>query len=366
VRRILLLIKGLGRGGAEALLASSAKWFDGEQFAFEIAYLLPYKDALVREVQEAGLPVRCLGGGGRGRWTRRLREMVRERDIDLVHAHSPHPAVGARLALGSAVRHVYTEHNVWQRYRAPTYWGNMLTFGRNDHVFAVSSEVQASMRYPVLLGYLRKPPTEVLYHGLDPEARATWGSPDGVREELGIPEDVAVVGTVGSLTPKKDHETLIRAAAELRRRVPGVRVILVGQGPLESRIRELIRDLDLERTVILAGYREDAARVAGALDVFVLSSRYEGLPISLLEAMASGRPVVATAVGGIPEVIGEGRGGVLVPPGDSQTLAAAIAGLLADARESHRLGEEGRRRAGDFDIRAAVRRQEDVYRELLP
>ena len=104
----------------------------------------------------------------------------------------------------------------------------------------------------------------------------------------------------------------------------------------------------------------------GAFDVFVLSSRHEGLPISLLEAMAVGRPVVATRAGGIPEVLTDGRDGLVVPSGDPMALADAVLRLLRDAALRERLGLAARRRAADFDIRAAVRRQEEVYEGLLP
>jgi glycosyltransferase involved in cell wall biosynthesis len=364
MKRVLLLIKGLGRGGAEQLLAATTRWVDHGRFAYEVGYLLPRKDALVGEIEAAGVPVRCLGPS-RSSWVRRLRRLVDERGVDLVHAHSPVPAVGARLALAGRVRLVYTEHNVWERYRRPTYWGNALTFGRNDHVFAVSDHVRASIHYPRALASLRMPPVETLYHGLEPDAEKAWSPPRGIREELGIPDGTPLVGTVGSLTLKKDHETLLRAAALLGEQSPGLRVVIVGQGPLAPRLRRLIGELGLERTVVLAGYRPDAPRVTAALDVFVLPSRYEGLPISLLEAMALGRPVVATRAGGTSEVLRDGVEGVLVPPGDPVALADALRSLLADQKRRRDLGTAAAERAGDFDIRPAVRRQEDVYEELL-
>src|SRR5438132_1721930 len=116
VRNILLLIKGLGRGGAEQILVSSARYRDPGKFRYDVAYLLPQKDAFVRELEEAGVGARCLQGSRGAAWVRRLHSLVRELDIDLIHLHSPYPAVGARLVLARSLPIVYTEHNLWERY----------------------------------------------------------------------------------------------------------------------------------------------------------------------------------------------------------------------------------------------------------
>ncbi|HEX2030308.1 MAG TPA: glycosyltransferase [Actinomycetota bacterium] len=362
---VLLLIKGLGRGGAEQLLASASRHLDAARFRYEVAYLLPWKDALVGAIEAAGLPTHCLDGGRGVGWVRRLRELVRDRRIELVHAHSPVPAVAARTALPRAVHQVYTEHNVWARYRRPTYWANLVTFGRNDHVFAVSDEVRASIRYPAPLDGLRRPPVETLYHGLDWSTLPPPAPRAEARAALGIPDDAPVIGTVGNLTAKKDHATLLAAAVVLRRSVPGLRVVVVGTGPLEEELRRRRRELGLEEIVLMTGFRDDAPRLMGAFDAFVLSSRYEGLPIALLEAMALGIPAAVTSVGGNAEVLTDGTDGLLVPSGDAPGLAEAVGRLLGDEALRRRLGDAARRRAADFDIRAAVRRMEEVYGELM-
>jgi glycosyltransferase involved in cell wall biosynthesis len=361
VHDVLLLIKGLGRGGAEQLLVSAAPHLDRSRFRYHVAYLLPWKDALVPALRGHGLEVHCLGTGPA--WIGRLRSLVRRRGIRLVHAHSPYPAAVARVAL-PGVRHVYTEHNVWARYHPVTYVANRMTYRRNSHVFAVSEEVRGSIRMPPGARPPRTP-VETLHPGLDPSAAGSWERPDGVRDELGISPAAPLAGTVGSLTPKKSHETLLRAARVARQRLPGLRVAVVGQGPLAGVLRRTAAELAIDDAVAFVGYREDAARVASAFDVFVLSSRHEGLPVALLEAMAAGRPVVATRVGGVPEVVRHGGEGILVPPGDPDALAAAMVTVLADANLRARLGEAARRRAADFDIRRTVRRHEEVYARLL-
>jgi glycosyltransferase involved in cell wall biosynthesis len=366
MKRVLVLIKGLGRGGAEQLLASAAPYADGSRFQYEVAYVLPWKNALVDELERQGLRVSCLGGGRRGAWTLRLRSLVRERGIDLVHAHLPYAAIGARVALAGPgrPRMVYTEHNLWQSYKPPTYWANLLTFGRSDHVFAVSDVVRASIRYPRGLGWRRLPPLETLYHGLD---RTAIGRPraDGVREEFGIPADAPIVGTVANFRHTKGHGYLLHAASLVREAVPDVRFLLVGQGPLEVDVRREAARLGLGETVIFAGFREDVLRLTAAIDVFALSSVHEGLSIALMEAMALAKPPVVTRVGGLPELVEDRRNGLLVPPGDVPALATGILTLLQDPALRASLGRAARRRAADFDIRSAVSRMEEVYAELL-
>lgn len=364
-RKILILIKGLGRGGAEQLVVSAAPYFHGE-FDYEVAYLLPWKNALVKELEELGIRVTCLEGASHGLgWLRRLRRLIREQGIDLVHSHSPVAAIGTRISGVPGLRRVYTEHNVWERYHPVTYWANALTFPRSDHVFTVSDRVRASIKYPRPLRFLSMPDVETLYHGLDPQAAARWAGADGVREELGIPEGAPIVGTVANFKHHKGYEDLLRAAALVRGQVPDVRFVLVGRGPLEGDLRRQTRDLGLEGTVVFAGFRKDAPRLAGAFDVFTLASVYEGLSIALIEAMAMGTPGVVTNVGGLPEVLEEGKQGFLVPPRDPRALAHGITTLLRDASLRERFGIEARRRAAAFDIRDAVARMEQVYEELL-
>jgi glycosyltransferase involved in cell wall biosynthesis len=362
---VLMLTKGLGRGGSERLLAGLARHLDRSEFRLEVAYLLPWKDAFVDEIVATGTPVHCLDAPRPTSvgWIGRLRGLVREGGFDVVHTHMPAPAVAARLALpprsGPAL--VHTEHNLWDRYRRPTRWANALTYRRNRAVIAVSDGVAESIRSHV--------PAEVIVHGADTtrvvsgDARATAARV--ARDRLGLPPDARVVGNVGNFTAKKDHATLFRAIASLGSTPVPTRLVVVGIGPLVSELRGLAAELGIADRVVFAGSRDDVFDLLPAFDVFALSSRYEGLPIALLEAMASGVPPVATSVGGIPEVIADGRDGLLVPPGDPAALAAALDKLLADAGLRADLGGRARARAADFDLVAAVRRTEAVYRRVV-
>jgi glycosyltransferase involved in cell wall biosynthesis len=217
--RVLWLAKGLGLGGAERLLTLTAARIDPTRFQVEVAYVLPWKDAFVAELEEAGVRTHCLGddGGVRARWVARLRRLLRERRYDVVHTHSPVPAAAARLLTRRPTPVIHTEHNVWDRYRRPTYVANALTYGRNDAVIAVSDGVAESIRKP-WWAPRRYPPVETLLHGVEPdsaprgpEARAA------ARRELGIAEDTPVIGNVANLTPKKDHAGLIEAFEQVRR-----------------------------------------------------------------------------------------------------------------------------------------------------
>jgi len=367
VKRVLLLIKGLGRGGAEQLLATSARHFDHENFRYEVAYLLPRKDALVGELEEGGVPTHCLRGARGPEWVTRLIALVRERGFDLLHVHAPIPAIGARLAFRrrSSLPIVYTEHNVWERYHRGTYWANAITFWRNDHVIAVSERVRTSIRYPTPLRGLRMPTVETCYQGIDLSAEPMSGAVDGVRAELGIPPGAPVVGSVANFKPGKGHAYLVEAAVYVREAVPEVRFVLVGQGPLEGGVRRKANELDVESNLVFAGFRDDAKRIMRAFDVFAVPSVHDGLSIALLEAMSLGKPPVLTRSGGNPEVVHHGRQGLVVPPADPRALADGIITLLRDDELRARQGREASRRAMDFDIRPAVRRTEQIYEGLL-
>jgi glycosyltransferase involved in cell wall biosynthesis len=209
------------------------------------------------------------------------------------------------------------------------------------------------------------PPVETLYHGIDREAVAGWTSVDGVRAELGIGPRVPVIGTVANFKTHKRLDRMLTAADLVRRRVPEARFVLVGQGPLEGEIRRLAHARGLDDTVVFTGFRSDAQRIAASFDVFTMSSEFEGLSIAVIEALALGKPSVVTDVGGLPEVVTDGREGFVVPASDPAALADRIVTLIEDPELRMRMGEAAEQRSQAFDIRTAVRRMEEVYEELL-
>lgn len=362
-RRVLWLTKGLGLGGAERLMVDAVPHLDLDRFRIEVAYLLPWKNALVPALEGHDIRVHCLDAGREFdlRWLRRLRRLVRSGDFDLIHTHMPYPAIGARLALSHPPL-VHTEHNLWKRYRQPTRCANAVTFGRNRRVIAVSESVASSI-HP--LRWLGAPSVEVIVHGIDvtavcqgSEARAH------ARATLGLAPGEHVIGTVGNFTAKKDHATLLSAFRLIRAEYPDARLVLVGSGPLESELRAAADRLGIAERVSFVGSRTDVPHLLPAFDVFALSSRYEGLPIALLEALASGIPCVATTAGGIPEVVKDGREGFLVEPGDATGLARQLGRLLGDAALRHNLGQAAAARGSQFGIGPAMQRIQDLYDEV--
>jgi glycosyltransferase involved in cell wall biosynthesis len=191
------------------------------------------------------------------------------------------------------------------------------------------------------------------------------GDGGAVRAELGIGRDDPVIGTVCILRAEKALDVLVRAAALLARDLPRLRVLIVGDGEERGRIETMVHQLGLEDHVLLTGLRSDVPDVLAALDVAVLSSDYEGIPLSMLEFMDAGKPIVATRVGGIPEVIQDGVHGVLVPPRDEAALAAAIGGLLGDTDAAREMGARAQDRCRrEFSLDRIVERLQQLYERL--
>ncbi len=365
--RVLWLIKGLGPGGAERLLVDAVPFVDRDRFDVECAYLLPWKDHLAADLAAAGVPTRCLDvhRAWSPRWARSLADLVRRERFDVVHAHLPSAGVGARRAaarLGAerpAV--VYTEHNTWDRYRVPARVVNARTFGRNDAVIAVSRVVAASITLPT-----NATPVTVIPNGVDAAGiRRRALAPAEARGALGLPDGVPVVGTVGGITAKKGHVGLVRAARSVVEACPDARFAFVGLPVDPEPVRSEIARLGLEGHVELVGYRPDASTLMSAFDVYCLASRFEGMPVSLLEAMALGLPAVVTAVGGVEEVATDGEDAVVVPRDDPDSLSAALVDLLLDPGRRRAIGERARTNADEFSIQTMVHRTEAVYEAAL-
>jgi glycosyltransferase involved in cell wall biosynthesis len=202
----------------------------------------------------------------------------------------------------------------------------------------------------------------VIYNGV----AAATADANGLREELFIPADAPLVAEVGRLCDVKGQRELIDAIA----RLPSVRAVLVGAdleqgGAYERALRHHAEELGVTDRVVFAGHRDDAARIVAAADVFALPSWTEGLPLVVLEAMALGRPVVATTVGGTPELVADGETGLLVAPRDVEALTAALKRVLDDTELRRRLGEAGRRRVQErFSADAMTRDVLSIYDEV--
>jgi glycosyltransferase involved in cell wall biosynthesis len=225
---------------------------------------------------------------------------------------------------------------------------------------AVSAAVRDSMP-PAIRARAR-----VVRQGIDTaKVRAAAPARDAMRETLGVPSGVLLVGTVANLRATKGYPDLMHAARMVLDELEDVMFVSVGRGPLESELRAMHAQLELGDRFQLLGHRPDGVRVMSAFDIFCLPSHYEGLPLALMEALALGLPVVATRVGGLAELVTDGRDAVLVPPRDPEQLAAALLALLRDPRRRAEMSRCALQTAETLNIEHTVREVEAVYREVM-
>ena len=378
--KILILIKGLGLGGAERLLIDSLPFLNRRQFDYHVGYLLPWKRFLVPELVRAGIPVHCLGGScgddgaGATSWRaltvllqalRRLVLLQRRERFDVIQADLPIAGILARLAGRlSSVPVVYTEHNLLERYHSVTQWANAATYAWNRRVLAVSGEVADSIGRH---GLLERTRVVTLLNGVPIEqVRAEAAQGHLVRHELNIPDDHLVVGTVAVLRSQKRLTDWLQVATRVAAERSDVTFLLVGGGPLEADIRAQVQSMGLGHCVRMPGFRADGRRLMNAMDVFLMTSEFEGLPIALLEAMTLGKPVVSTKVGGIPEVVAAGETGLLAPVGALEQLTDCVVRLLDDPSLRARLGAAGAAKVeAEYHVQRRVKAIERLYHQVL-
>lgn len=363
--KVLQLIKELNVGGAERLVALLARVGDRDRFEYSVAHALSDRDDLVESLQADRIPVHDLGGKSQIdlRWTSRLRSLLAEERYDVVHLHLPYTAGLGRLvawSLGPTRRPglVQTQHDVWDRTRWPTRSLSRVTWWMDDVDLVVSQVVKDSL--PRRLAAT----SSVMLHGIDLAEMQSRKQPDETRREFGVTANELLVVTVANLRRQKAYEILLAAAAVLLFEGLPVRFVAVGHGPLEAEVREEHQRLGLGDRFVLTGMRSDVADILAAADVFVLASHHEGFPLAVMEALAVGVPVIATAVGEIPRVVRPGIDGLLVPPGDSEALASALRAVIVDPDLLCSLTSAARETGGRFDIRRASARLEEIYTDL--
>ena len=211
----------------------------------------------------------------------------------------------------------------------------------------------------------RRAPFAIIPNGVSVPAPAAKAARSEARAALGLPYDAQVVGCVAALRPEKDHETLLRAVSRLADTHPELRLVLVGSGPREHELRDDVSRRGLDGRVVFTGFRSDVDRLLPALDVFCLTSVQETYPVSVLEAMAAGVPVVMTDCEGVPDIVQEGRTGWKVPVGDDALLARRVSMLLDDPVMARTMGEAGRSRAASsYSLETTVERYGALFRAL--
>jgi glycosyltransferase involved in cell wall biosynthesis len=365
--RIFHLIKGLGRGGAETLLNEGFSFIDHERFLCTYGYFLPWKNALVSSLQNKGAEVICFNRKnalGMMMSVPAIAKLLHEKKVDMVHCHLPLAGIAGRLAARfSRIPVIYTEHNVMERYHPWTRRANLWSWKLQKAVVAVSEEVKSS----ILAHAGNSVPVTVVPNGIpvDSFSSAPNDRADS-RERSAIPAKAPVIGTVAVFRKQKDLPTWLRAARLIRDRYPDTHFLIVGDGPLKADAESIARSLRLDNVVHFPGIQENVKPYYAAMDIYMNSSIFEGLPLSLLEAMAMKLPVVATEVGGMPEVIINGKTGFLVPPHSPEALAKQICLLLSNEEMRHQFGQEGRFLVEErFSMKRMVRQLEDLYLEFL-
>ena len=364
------VITSLVPAGAERLVAHLLEYIDRERFA-PVCICLgnPVGSHLEARVQQLGVPLYFLGKGDTMSLAvlRKLNALFRQYRPAVVHTH-----LGAlNYAYPLMIRYrtparVYTVHNLAEkdigRRTGPIVRALAFRYRIGGVVpVAIAEEVRVSIQK--VYGYTNPPlipngiPTDE--YAPNPDTRAQW------RQAHGIEPHATVVTHIGRFAVQKNHALLVEAFAQVHSDAP-LYLLLVGAGELEDAVREQVAGLGLESRVRFLGIRADVADILRASDVFVLSSRWEGNPMSVMEAMAAGLPVVSTAVGGVPELVRDRETGLLVPSEDAGALAQALQALVDDPAQRQAMGAAARRHAvAHFDIRHTVRGYEQLYERLL-
>ena len=292
----------------------------------------------------------------------RLSRILKQLQPDIVHAHDPHGVAMAGLALSMSTQPAKPPLVAARRVDFHLK-GNALSRWKYRQVdsFICASE---AIRQMLIGDGVPGARTVTVHEGIDIE-RVDAAEPANLHGEFWLPHHAPIVGNVAALVGHKGQKHLIEAARRVLPQMPDARFIIAGEGELRPALERQIKDHHLEKHVLLAGFRPDVLSLHKAFDIFVMSSVTEGLGTSLLDAMAAGKPIVATRTGGIPEVVADGETGLLVPPRDEEALADAIVRLLKDPDLRREMGEAGRVRARNlFSLERMVQNTLNVYQRV--
>jgi L-malate glycosyltransferase len=350
-------------GGAEVLVARLARRL-GDSYRF-LFVCLDELGSLGRDLRAEGFPVHVLERRAGLDWDlpRRMANFWRAFDVDLVHAHQYTPFFYSLVARWWYRRLpvLFTEHGRhFPDYpRKKRILANRLLLNRRDRIVGVGQAVRMALIENEGLPADR---VGVIYNGVDLSAYASGTNQrDAVRKELGIGDQDLMIVQVARLDYLKDHATALRTLQHVLSRRPEARLVLVGEGPERASIEGLIHEHRLTPFVRVLGLRRDVPRLLGAADVFLLSSISEGIPLTIIEAMAAGVPVVSTDVGGVAEIL---EHGLLAPAGDAAGLADAIVRLASDPRLRTRMVAVGRARAFQLSEQQMHKQYVTLYQEM--
>lgn len=351
-------------GGAERLSGLLTRGLDERFFERSIWTTRPARGLLVDELRADGIPIRSLdrrSAKDLAAWRPLVRALRSER-VDVLHAHQFSSNVwGTLVGRLARVPVVVAHEHGWAYEGEPLRRfldGRLIGRGASAFV-AVSTADRARM---LSVEHVPEAKARFVPNGIPPLPASTRD----VRPELGIPPDAPLVGTISVLRREKGLDAFLRAAALLRREHPDLRVLVAGTGPERDSLEALVGELGLEGHAFLLGARPDVPDLLAALDVAVNSSHREASPLSVMEYMAAGKAIVASRVGGIPDLIEDGVQGLLVEPADPEAIAAGVDRLLRDPALRAELGARAReRQAAELTLDATVRRLEELYWELF-
>jgi glycosyltransferase involved in cell wall biosynthesis len=339
----------------------------------ELSAILLNDGRLACEIKKLGVPVTVLSEEQYNscRLFMNLVAMLRRRRPDLVHTHKYKDNIlGTAAAAAVGIRNVVrVVHGMTEPFSGMAYVKMMgyesvdrlITRLKVKRLIAVSEDIESDLRRCYGAHKVVQ-----IHNGINLSRVKVTQHREHMRRSLGFQYGDRVIGTVGRLTPVKGHNILLQAAGSLIRKRGNVKVLIVGDGPLKATLTQLIHDLRIEKEVVLAGQRDDVYDLVNCMDVFVLSSFHEGIPMVLLEALALKCPVVASRVGGIPEVATHGVGGLLVSPGNAAELEQGIDRILEDELYAKKLAEAGRLRVEEeFSASVMAERTADLYCSLV-
>lgn len=373
---LLYVITKLELGGAQKQLLSLIRNLDKERF--NILLFTAQEGLLVQEASSMeGLTL------NRSRYLERpinpLKDLlalieiylfIKRNKIDIVHTHSSKAGILGRLAakLAKAKVILHTVHGWSFNIRQPNLkryffiWLERITAGFTDKLIVVSrhdKDTGLNNRIGTPNQYA------VIRYGLDYNEFAIQEK-NNIKEELGLPSGISVVTMISCLKPQKQPQDFIKVASLVTQELPHVRFLLAGDGVLRPAVEDLINKFNLRQKVILLGWRKDIPRILSITDVLVLTSLWEGLPITVLEAMASSRPVIATDTGGVAEVIADQDTGFLVKPGDITAMSEKLVVLLRDEGLRRIMGRKAKDALGlDFSLDNTLNSTQGLYTSLI-
>ncbi|WP_245999518.1 glycosyltransferase [Paraflavitalea soli] len=365
---VLHIIKSLGRGGAELLLPESLGKHNKEKYDFHYLYFLPWKNQVVREIEQAGGTVVCFPAKNNVQIVLKVRKIVayvKTHHIQLIHCHLPWAGIVGRLVGRlTGIPVVYTEHNKWERYHRLTYYMNKLSFRSQQYVIAVSGEVARSIKTHYRH---EKPGIQVVQNGIDTDKFSLRRPIErDIRKELNIPAHVTVIGIACVFRPQKRLDAWLEIASLVHKKYPDTYFIIAGDGGLRDEMHQKARTLNMKSCVYFAGLQTDIKPWLKAMDIFMMSSEFEGLPIALLEAMSMGCMPACTDAGGIPEVIQDNINGLLVPVNNPLQLADRLTAILPHRDQVEAMKQAARETVvHHFSMQKMVTHLENIYDNLL-